>query len=309
MEYFGIFKKALRITGVSIDGHESTAYKIYSIIIYFGFITLYPILNFLKLFRVNSADEFGDVFLYATAGISGKTLVILKNRVKFGKVLNRLQQEPFLPDPNRGGENEVKIVRECLWLTNVQVHNYLLFIYKKHTDSLITTSQQMVEVSHTRKIEKSQLQDHEKETDTSTISCRYLHDTIKRAVSYHVAILNVAFDIETTFSKLLLMSFLVTLALVCISVFHMAMANNRIATLRYLFEASAAVLQVAIYCYWGEQVNQESQLVGFFAYNSNFSGTDLGFQRALALIIRRSQTPTVITAGGFTDIGLPTFFW
>ncbi|KAF2886103.1 hypothetical protein ILUMI_20070, partial [Ignelater luminosus] len=170
--------------------------------------------------------------------------------------------------------------------------------------------EQMVEVSQKRMIEvKCQLQDHEKETNTSTISCRYLQDTIKRAVSYHVAILNVAFDIETTFSELLLMSFLITLALVCISVFHMAMATNRMATLKYLFEASVAILQVAIYCYWGEQVNRESQLVGFFAYNSNFPGTDLRFQKGLALIIRRSQTPTVITAGGFTDIGLPTFFW
>ncbi|KAF2904740.1 hypothetical protein ILUMI_01434, partial [Ignelater luminosus] len=156
---------------------------------------------------------------------------------------------------------------------------------------------------------KSQLQDHEEETDTSTIFCRYLQDAVKRAVSYHVDILNVAFEIETTFSNLLLMSFLVTLALVCIFVYHVAMATNLMATLRHLFEASAAVLQVAIYCYWGEQVNRESQLVGFFAYNSNFPGTDLGFQRGLALIIRRSQRPTVITAGGFTDIGLPTFSW
>ncbi|KAF2896695.1 hypothetical protein ILUMI_09482, partial [Ignelater luminosus] len=170
--------------------------------------------------------------------------------------------------------------------------------------------EQMVEVSYKNMIEvKCHLHDHEEETDNATISSRYLHEIIKRAVSYHVAILDVAFDIETTFSELLLMSFLVTLALVCISVFHMAMATNLMATLRYLSEASIAVLQVAIYCYWGEQVNRESQLVGFFAYNSNFPGTDLRFQRALAFIIRRSQTPTVITAGGFTDIGLPTFFW
>ncbi|KAF2896693.1 hypothetical protein ILUMI_09480, partial [Ignelater luminosus] len=168
---------------------------------------------------------------------------------------------------------------------------------------------QMVEVSRKRMIEKCQLQDHEKQTNTSTISSRYLQDAIERAVSHHVAILDVAFDIETTFSELLLMSFLITLALVCISVFHMAMATNLIATLKYFSEVGIAVLQVAIYCYWGEEVNRESQLVGFFAYNSNFPGTDLKFQRALVLIIRRSQRPTVITAGGFTEIGLPTFFW
>lgn len=79
--------------------------------------------------------------------------------------------------------------------------------------------------------------------------------------------------------------------------------------MRYLGEMASFCLQVGLFSYWGEQVIQESQKVGLAAYESNFPGTDLRFQKAVALIIRRSQTPTVITAGKFTDIGMPTFAW
>ncbi|KAF2880208.1 hypothetical protein ILUMI_25967 [Ignelater luminosus] len=169
---------------------------------------------------------------------------------------------------------------------------------------------QMVEVSHKRIVENKCLPSPEKvEIDTSIIPCKYLEETLKTAVSYHVAILDIASEIEATFSELLLLAFLVTLAVLCISVYQLAMATTLVSTVRHVFEVTVGVLQVAVYCYWGEQVTQESQTVGFYAYNANFTGSDLKFQRALTLIIRRSQTPTVITAGGFTDIGLPTFFW
>lgn len=68
-------------------------------------------------------------------------------------------------------------------------------------------------------------------------------------------------------------------------------------------------MQVALCSYWGEQVMQESELVGNAIYESNFMGTDLRFQKAVGLIIRRSQRPAVITAGKFTNIGLTTFAW
>lgn len=50
-----------------------------------------------------------------------KTLVMITNRVRFGKVLSKLEQKPFLPDPNRGGEAETKLIKECVFITNTQV--------------------------------------------------------------------------------------------------------------------------------------------------------------------------------------------
>lgn len=50
-----------------------------------------------------------------------KTTVVLLNRIKIGKILNKLQQPPFLQDSERGGDEEGKLVKKCLKITTVQV--------------------------------------------------------------------------------------------------------------------------------------------------------------------------------------------
>lgn len=65
-----------------------------------------------------------------------KSLVLIKNRVKIGQVLDKLQQKPFLPNPNRGGDNEEKILNECIWVTSVQVHNKTSKLFNSTLDYL-----------------------------------------------------------------------------------------------------------------------------------------------------------------------------
>lgn len=67
--------------------------------------------------------------------------------------------------------------------------------------------------------------------------------------------------------------------------------------------------QTFIICFWGEQVLQESQKVGYAVFESDFVGTDIRFQKGLILIMCRSQKPTAITAKKFTIICLSTFAW
>lgn len=74
-------------------------------------------------------------------------------------------------------------------------------------------------------------------------------------------------------------------------------------------EGICATLQVAMVCYWGEEILAESGNVGEAIYETNFVGVDLRFQNGLILIIRRSHNLLRVTAGGFTNIGLYTFFW
>ncbi|KAF2880206.1 hypothetical protein ILUMI_25965, partial [Ignelater luminosus] len=253
-----------------------------------------------------------------TGAIGAGILISLIKRI----INSNYREFPYGPFPTLNTTNSFNY--EICWL--YQVVSFTAFGWTCATVDLLICSvlmnicyqfkvlqnflKQMVEVSHKPMVEKQGLPNSEKvEIDTSIVLCKYLEKTLKTAVSYHVAILDIASEIETTFSELLLMAFLVTLAILCISVYQMAIATTLTGVVRHLFEGSTAVLQVAIYCYWGEQVTRESQNVGFSAYNANFTGSDLKFQKALVLIIRRSQTPTVITAGGFTDIGLPTFFW
>ncbi|KAF2900755.1 hypothetical protein ILUMI_05431 [Ignelater luminosus] len=203
----------------------------------------------------------------------GKILVILTNRTKFSKALDKLQQEPFLPNRDRGGEEEEKLVNECIWITSIE---------------------------DTSNIPKK---------DFCTVPWQYLKQSLAVAVDYHLAILDVAAEMELVLSKLLLMAFLATISELCFEVYMASITTSNGQLVRHLAEACSALMQVALYSYWGQQVTEQSQLVGNAIYESNFVGTDLRFQRAVAFIIRRTQTPTVITAGKFTNIGLATFTW
>ncbi|KAF2901547.1 hypothetical protein ILUMI_04640, partial [Ignelater luminosus] len=92
---------------------------------------------------------------------------MIKNRDRIRNVLRKLGQKPFLPDLYRGGEEEEKIVRECIWVTHMQERG-----------------------SH----------DLETDTTTSIIPWEYLHRPLKLGVNYHTAILDIASELEETFS-------------------------------------------------------------------------------------------------------------
>lgn len=66
-------------------------------------------------------------------------------------------------------------------------------------------------------------------------------------------------------------------------------------------------IQVFSFCFWGNEVTLESQNVGQAAYEANFVGSDVDFQKGLALIMHRSLKPVYITAGKFANLSIQTF--
>lgn len=64
-----------------------------------------------------------------------------------------------------------------------------------------------------------------------------------------------------------------------------------------------------MYCYWGNEVALESQAVAKACYDVDFVGTDIQFQKGLALIIKRSHKPVNMTAGKFTKLSLKMYAW
>ncbi|KAF2889959.1 hypothetical protein ILUMI_16214, partial [Ignelater luminosus] len=79
---------------------------------------------------------------------------------------------------------------------------------------------QMVEISYKHMIEDGGMDNSRTDMDTSTIPWKYLRETLKTAVGYHQAILDIASEMETVFSKLLLVAFLDTIIMICVSIYH-----------------------------------------------------------------------------------------
>lgn len=69
----------------------------------------------------------------------------------------------------------------------------------------------------------------------------------------------------------------------------------------------AVMVQVGMYCYWGNEITLESQGISLACYETSFAGTDLSFQRDLKFIMQCSHRPLILTAGKLTNLSLDTF--
>ncbi|KAF2886817.1 hypothetical protein ILUMI_19356, partial [Ignelater luminosus] len=142
--------------------------------------------------------------------------------------------------------------------------------------------------------------------DASLIPWKYLKKYLTDAVKYHLAIISVVDELENVFSGLFLVVFVSNLGMIALMLYRLLLLPFRATA---VLELLGANLQTLVICYWGEQVLNESQLVGDSVFETNFFGADTRFQKALILVICRSQSATAITAKKFTVIGISTFTW
>ena len=68
----------------------------------------------------------------------------------------------------------------------------------------------------------------------------------------------------------------------------------------------ALFCEVALLCYWGNEVTLESSKVAQTAFHVPFAGTSVQFQKALIMMIIRGQREVKLTAGGFVELSLTT---
>ncbi|XP_031345050.1 odorant receptor 85c-like isoform X2 [Photinus pyralis] len=208
-----------------------------------------------------------------------KTLIIVRNRLKIGRMMDKLEEEPFTLNRKRGGDEEEALIKKCIWITNAQED----------------------------KCGPVKICDP---TGQPIVQWKYLNQTLKETIRYHMAILDMADEMEELCSGLLLFVFISTLGMLCFIIYRAStLPFTDTQVLRNLFEGMSIALQVLIICFWGQEVANESESVAHSILESNFAGTDLRFQRALQLAMLRSQRATALTAGKFTSIGLPTFAW
>ncbi|KAF2893848.1 hypothetical protein ILUMI_12325, partial [Ignelater luminosus] len=226
-----------------------------------------------------------------------KAIGVLQKRFQIAKLLEALERKPFLPDIERGGEVEVKLVNECVWITNLQstVYWIVLFLtiffgvtfaifkrikssdprnweypygpitiinvtyspnfeiilayqvagmscyagYFSASDLLAATA--LAHISYQFKIlqhyirnirkscykemleDKNMIENNDSNYDTSLIPWKYLKRGLTRIVEYHLAIINIAEEVESIFSGLLLVVFISTLAMVALVIYRLSL--------------------------------------------------------------------------------------
>ncbi|KAF5287478.1 hypothetical protein FQA39_LY04106 [Lamprigera yunnana] len=144
---------------------------------------------------------------------------------------------------------------------------------------------------------------------TTLIPWELLRKKQSQFIKYHIEIIDIARKMEEAFSVLLLLVYLGTIGLLCFEIYRGSMVTNYMQLVRTFGEIISFLVQIGTLSFWGEQVILQSEAVSNAAYETDFVGSDLRFQKGLLMIMCRSQRAVKLTAGKFAIIQLFTFTW
>ncbi|KAF2894729.1 hypothetical protein ILUMI_11442 [Ignelater luminosus] len=118
------FKKEiflLKFGGISLAGNESFGYRVYSYFIISVITYPYLIIAFGDLFK-HEFEVVAQLCIYIGSYLMAVsiTMVTFSNRIKLGKLLDKIQQKPFLPNTKRGGKMETELINQWILYKNNQ---------------------------------------------------------------------------------------------------------------------------------------------------------------------------------------------
>ncbi|KAK9751711.1 7tm Odorant receptor [Popillia japonica] len=140
--------------------------------------------------------------------------------------------------------------------------------------------------------------------ETLIYAKRYFRDCI----IHHQQIIKLVEIVESEFNYLMLIQFLGSLLLLCLSLFQLSI--NDIRSTRFfsmLCFACLMLFQLLIFCWNGNEVLVESLEIAFAAYDSDWFVCDIATQKAVVLVIQRAQRALQLSAGKFAYLTLETY--
>ncbi|KAK4886433.1 hypothetical protein RN001_002704 [Aquatica leii] len=93
------------------------------------------------------------------------------------------------------------------------------------------------------------------------------------------------------------------------SFFNKQMSNLNIKRLFLFLEVFTVFAAALIYCYYGEELTHRSREISHVAYEVDFVGTDLRFQKSLIMLIRQEQKSLKIKAGSMIEGSMTVVVW
>ncbi|CAH1635269.1 unnamed protein product [Spodoptera littoralis] len=147
--------------------------------------------------------------------------------------------------------------------------------------------------------------DMEKLVNDGSSSCD--KDRLKELVLRHIELMRCVDIMETIFSTSILFNALTSSVIICITGFNVSVVENVFMVGSFLAFLIFSVVEIFLYCYYGDIIMRSSMNVGNAIYNSCWYMTGVADRKLFLIIITRSQTPCELTAHGFAKINLYTF--
>ncbi|KAF5285630.1 hypothetical protein FQR65_LT13111 [Abscondita terminalis] len=200
---------------------------------------------------------------------------------------------------------------EILWICQNSVFFYFCFStipLVSITIGILSLMNVQFQILHNYLKRILQLSRDSKNADN--LSFDVLNSHIKKAVTYHLEIYKMIQDIDGIFNGAFLCVFMITWILICLDIYQASlMPNVNLKQFFLLMEVMTVFTPALVYCYYGEELAHRSEQIGEIAYEIDFVGTDIRFQRSLMIILRQSQKPFRIKAGKMIEGSMAVVVW
>nr|AST36404.1 putative odorant receptor OR53 [Cydia nigricana] len=137
----------------------------------------------------------------------------------------------------------------------------------------------------------------EQEDYEETVSC----------VEYHLKIIWFVNELTDIFGGAAFGQFLLAAPLICLSMFIIMTSSDATEIVTRILYFGCLSGQLFIYCFCGNLIKTQSDLVATAAYNSHWTSTSVRTQKALHLLVVRGQKTISVVAGNLFELSLVTF--
>ncbi|KAF5294529.1 hypothetical protein FQA39_LY13383 [Lamprigera yunnana] len=136
----------------------------------------------------------------------------------------------------------------------------------------------------------------------------YLKDEVKAIVRYHDAIIDISKKFSDDLAFTTLIDFFGMSVILANGIFYSFTINQlNFRTIQILTLASSTIVTEFVMSYWSSEFVFNFLKIGHVCYEIDFIDTDIKFQKALNLLILRSQKPVEFTVGNFSSLNMETF--
>ncbi|KYN42753.1 Odorant receptor 2a [Trachymyrmex septentrionalis] len=116
-----------------------------------------------------------------------------------------------------------------------------------------------------------------------------------------------AYTVNNMFAKIIAIQFAVSMLVVCSNLYRIAMARDYISFISLIMYTSAILVQIFIYCWFGNEVKLKSLQLINNIYDIEWLALSNSNKKDLLLIMKRAMTPIEFTSGYIITMNLESF--
>nr|WEG72104.1 odorant-receptor-4 [Grapholita molesta] len=166
-----------------------------------------------------------------------------------------------------------------------------------HYNALITETEEELFADHMIPAHLAKKAQEEQKDYEETVSC----------VEYHLKIIWFVNELTDIFGGAAFCQFLLAAPLICLSMFIIMTSSDVTEIVTRILYFGCLSGQLFIYCFCGNLIKTQSDLVATAAYNCHWTSTSVRTQKALHLLVIRGQKTISVVAGNLFELSLVTF--